>query len=146
MGESSGGPSPPTCPAAHASSSTFRADTPTAAAKSASGVFGTTPFFILRSAPATTTGQPAPSTSKGDAHGLEQFNESLVPYSAGILKPVSPQLHVSATVGARQPMKAFGKNNCNRDGGMVSDAGDTKIVREEVVLALEMRPEFQPIE
>ena len=83
---------------------------------------------------------------EGDAHGLSQFNELLGPYSSGILKPVGPEIYVQVTVGARQPMKAFGKNNCNLAGGMVADSGGINIVREELVVSAEMRQEYQPID
>ncbi len=82
----------------------------------------------------------------GDAHGLSRFNALLGPYSSGILKPVDAEVHVQVTVGARQPMKAFGKNNCNLTGGMVVESGGINIVREEVVVVVEMRPEYQPIQ
>lgn len=83
---------------------------------------------------------------EGDAHGLSQFNELLGPYSSGTMKHVGPEIHVQVTVGARQPMKAFGKNNCNLAGGMVVDSGGINIVEEEVVVSAEMRREYQPIE
>jgi hypothetical protein len=62
------------------------------------------------------------------------------------VKPVAPEIHVQVTVGARQPMKAFAKNNCNLTGGMVAESGGINIVREEVVVSAEMRREYQPIE
>lgn len=83
---------------------------------------------------------------EGDARGLSQFNELLGPYSSGTVQPVGHEIHVQVTVGARQPMKAFGKNNCNFAGGMVADSGGINIVREEVVVLAEMRREYQPTE
>src|SRR5687768_13720060 len=71
---------------------------------------------------------------EGDAHGLARFNELLGPYSSGTVNPVRPEIHVQVTVGARQPMKAFGKNNCNLAGGMVADSGGINVVREEVIV------------
>jgi len=86
------------------------------------------------------------NVDEGDAHGLSQFNELLGPYSSGVAKPVGPEIYVEVTVGARQPMKAFGKNNCNLVGGMVAVSGGINIVRGEVVVSSEMRREYQPIE
>lgn len=83
---------------------------------------------------------------EGDAHGLSRFNKLLGPYSAGILKPVEHDLFLQVTVGARQPMKAFGKNNCNLTGDMVVDSGGINIVRKELALWVEIRHDYQPIE
>jgi hypothetical protein len=83
---------------------------------------------------------------QGDKNALAQFNELLGPYSSGVTSPIGDELRVQATVGGRQPLKAFGKNNCNLSGAMVVEASPVNIVREEVVLEVEMRPEFQPIE
>lgn len=83
---------------------------------------------------------------EGDAHGLSRFNELLGPYSSGIVNPVGPEIQVQVTVGARQPMKAFGKNNCNLSGGMVSNSGGINIVREVAVVSVEMCRENQPID
>src|SRR5262249_1094889 len=59
----------------------------------------------------------------GDAHGLANFSELLGPYSSGTVNLVGAEIYVQATIGARQPLKAFGKNNCNLAGNMVSVAG-----------------------
>lgn len=83
---------------------------------------------------------------EGDAHGLSRFNELLVPYSSGIQKLIDHDVRVQATVGTRQPLKAFGKNNCNLEGGMVFNSGGINIVREEVILQIEMLSKYQPIE
>ena len=82
----------------------------------------------------------------GDAQGLSKFSELLGPYSSGIATPIGPAVYVEVTVGARQPMKAFGKNNCNLSGGMVVESGGINIVRKEAVFSVEMRREYQPIE
>jgi hypothetical protein len=81
----------------------------------------------------------------GDARGLLQFNKLLGPYSSGTVRPVGTDIHVQVTVGARQPMKAYGKNNSNLAGGMVAESGGINIVREEVVVLAEMNSEYQPI-
>lgn len=86
------------------------------------------------------------SIDDGDACGLAQFNELLGPYSSGTLGPVGPEIHVEATVGARQVMKAFGKNNCNLAGDMVANSGGINIVQAQVIVSVEMRPEYQPVE
>ena len=83
---------------------------------------------------------------EGDAHGLRRFNELLGSYSSGISTPVGDEIRIQAIVGARQPMKAFGKSNCNLAGDMVFDSGGINIVQEQATLTFAMRPEYQPIE
>ena len=84
---------------------------------------------------------------EGDARGLVEFNRLLGPYSSGAVKPVGPEVHVQATVGLRQPLKAFGKNNCNLSGDMVSeDSRGMHFVEREASASLEMSGKFQPVQ
>jgi hypothetical protein len=69
------------------------------------------------------------SVDDGDRVALQEFEESLTPHSAGIKTSPESTLWVSFIVGARQPLRAFGKDNANLDGGQVEVAGGVRIVR-----------------
>jgi len=86
------------------------------------------------------------SVDDGDAEALRDFGESLGDYSAGIKTPMSEDIHLSFTVGLRQPLKAFGKRNENLDGSMVEDQGHMKVVRAELLVTVPIKAEFKPME
>ncbi len=82
----------------------------------------------------------------GDAEALRDFGESLGDYSAGIKTPLSEYIHLSFTVGLRQPLRAFGKRNENLDGSMVEDQGNMKVVKAERLVTVPIKAEFKPME
>ena len=65
-------------------------------------------------------------------------------FSSGVKGKVSDQLTVSMTVGARQPMRLFGKNNCNLSGVMVTHTGEVNVVIVEKIILTPMPAELQP--
>jgi hypothetical protein len=83
---------------------------------------------------------------KGDKAGLAEFGELAGPYSKGIKEPVSDELTVSFILGARQPLRAFGKNNINLTGSMVRDSGGINVVSIESSVLVPIKPQLQPVD
>src|SRR5688500_8041205 len=82
----------------------------------------------------------------GDAEASAEFEEALGSFSSGIRTKVSDTVTVTATVGARQRLKAFGRNNENLRGSEVSQKGDLKIVQAVVEIDVPMREDQQPLD
>ncbi len=81
-----------------------------------------------------------------DASALKEFNNSLGAYSSGIKTPVSDNIIVSMVVGARQPLKAFGKNNINFSGQKVVGSGGINVVTVEHFVEVPIKSKFQPFD
>ena len=73
----------------------------------------------------------------------EEFDE-LLPMSAGIEGHVSRTLTLSATVGARQRLKAFGKGNSQLEGAAVNQSGSVRVVTAKSTLDVELSPDLKP--
>ena len=82
----------------------------------------------------------------GDQSALEEFNELLGSYSKGIKTPVGDELRVSFVLGARQPLRAFGKSNIRLSGAMVREAGGINVVESEAVISAPIQHRYQPVE
>mgnify|MGYP003635139345 FL=1 len=83
---------------------------------------------------------------ESDQKALALFNEINSSFSSGVKTPVSDDIRVDLTVGARQRLRAFGKNNCELSGQMVECSGGVNVVRVSESLTIPMLPELQPID
>ncbi len=83
---------------------------------------------------------------KADKDAQKEFNESINQYSSGIKTPVSNEIIIRFSVGGRQKLKAFGKQNKNLVGSMVSESGRVKVVLVESRVELPIKPEYQPLQ
>ena len=81
-----------------------------------------------------------------DSVAFEDFNENLGPYSSGIKTPVTDSITVEVVVGARQPLKAFGKNNINMAGSQVVQSGNINVVRVSKNVSVPIKDKFQPLD
>ena len=81
----------------------------------------------------------------GDEQASSEFEESLSDFSAGIRAPVSDSVTVTATLGGRQRLRPFGRNNENLSGSEVTTDGGIKIARAVVEVSVPMRAELQPL-
>ena len=79
-----------------------------------------------------------------DRKALDRFKQISSESSAGIASPVSDNLELVITVGARQPLKGFGKHNAFLCGRMVREDGGVKFVRETLNVNLPMDRQYQP--
>ena len=82
---------------------------------------------------------------ESDAEAFELFKDINRSCGRGIRSRVSDELTIIFTVGARQRLRIFGKNNCNLDGQMVHQHGGINIVEIECKIVVPMQDEFQPI-
>jgi hypothetical protein len=73
---------------------------------------------------------------------FKQINKGL---SAGIKTPIGDDFTVVLTVGARQRLREFGRNNCNLSGQMVSETGGINVVEVSKSIKLPMLAELQPL-
>lgn len=80
-----------------------------------------------------------------DKQGFEFFNALSSSFSAGIKTRVSDEFIVSITLGGRQRLRAFGKNNSGMNGQMVSKAGEINVVQVSANIVVPMAEEFQPL-
>jgi hypothetical protein len=81
-----------------------------------------------------------------DRRALDRFRQIKNTFSSGITSPVSDTLTVTATVGARQPLKEFGKNNRYLSGRMVYDRGGVNVVEVCKSIVIPIQKESQPHE
>jgi len=81
-----------------------------------------------------------------DQKALDLFNEIHTAFSSGVKTPVSDELTLCLTVGARQRLRAFGRNNSDLSGHMVSRAGDINKVEICKSVVVPMQDAFQPVE
>ena len=83
---------------------------------------------------------------RGDRNALEEFeDEAFGEFGTGINGRVSDEITFVLTVGARQRIKAFGKNNCNLSGSEVFESGGINIVEVEASILLPLEEELQPL-
>jgi hypothetical protein len=81
---------------------------------------------------------------KGDLEAKEEFEE-LLRGSAGIRTPVGDEIEVIFTVGARQRLKAFGKNNQNLVGRLIQERGPIHFIELKAIVNAPMRRDLQPL-
>lgn len=84
--------------------------------------------------------------NSSDAEGRKEFDDLLGEFSSGIASPVGAEVHLVLSVGARQRLRAFGKNNRSLCGAMVFDAGGINCVQVEATLNVPMADKYQPID
>lgn len=82
---------------------------------------------------------------ESDKQALKLFNQINKNFSSSIKAPVSDVLTIDLIVGARQRLKAFGKNNSELSGQMVHDSGGINIVNVSESITLPMLSELQPV-
>lgn len=80
-----------------------------------------------------------------DQIGADRFREINQSFSAGISAPASDRLSLIVTVGARQRLRAFGKNNANLSGVMVVNSGGINVGESVVTVEVPMADELQPL-
>ncbi len=85
------------------------------------------------------------SIDDGDLAARSDFESGLDHFSAGMKGLPGPAIHVSFCVGARQQIKAFGRDNVNLAGGMVELSGTTHIVLAERIVDCAMASVASPI-
>lgn len=78
------------------------------------------------------------------ARGL--FDEISTGSAPAIKTPVSDELTLGFTVGARQRLRAYGQNNAELRGKMVSANGDINVVVVRKSICIPMQKELQPLE
>lgn len=81
-----------------------------------------------------------------DKKALELFNQINAGFSPGIKTPVSDELTLGFTAGARQRVRAFGRNNSELSGQMVTTTGGINVVEMKKSVLIPMQKELQPIE
>jgi len=79
-----------------------------------------------------------------DRCALEEFEAIITSLSLGVVCRVSDELQLIISVGARQRIRAFGKNNENLTGGMVAKKGSVNIVEAEISFNAPVLAESQP--
>jgi hypothetical protein len=72
---------------------------------------------------------------------FKQINSNSPP---GISTPVSEMFTIVLTVGGRQRLKEFGRNNSELSGNLVSDRGGIKVVEVSREIRIPMKSAFQP--
>ncbi len=80
-----------------------------------------------------------------DRKAFEQFKQINKGFSGGIQTPVSDNFTVVLTVGARQRLKAFGRNNSSLNGDMVGENGGINVVEVEKSCKIPVKDELQPL-
>lgn len=80
----------------------------------------------------------------GDKRARASFERILSDYSSGIRGELSQEVFVSYTIGLKQRLKAFGKNNCNIEGQYVHDDGVIRIIRGETSVIISISEENKP--
>lgn len=82
---------------------------------------------------------------KADIKAKKRFEELLSDLSAGIRTPIGDEIEMIFTVGARQRLKAFGKNNANLTGPLVQEAGGVRYIELSTTVNAPMRRDLQPL-
>lgn len=82
---------------------------------------------------------------KGDLEAKKEFEDLLGGSSAGIRTPVEDEIEVVFTVGARQRLKAFGKNNENLVGPLIQKRGPIHYIELAATVNVPMRRDLQPL-
>jgi len=82
---------------------------------------------------------------QSDRRALERFRNIDASWSSGIGSKVSDEVEIVFTVGARQRLRDYGRNNENLSGQMVSRSGDLKIVESRAAVIVPMHSELQPL-
>lgn len=86
------------------------------------------------------------SVEKADLHAKKEFEQRLKSgFSAGIQTPVGDEVELIFTVGARQRLKAFGKNNRNLAGPLVQEEGGVRFVELRKKVKVPLRSDLQPL-
>jgi hypothetical protein len=80
----------------------------------------------------------------GDKIARKEFEDTLSDYSSGIEGELSNEIIVDATVGLRQRLKIFGKNNCNLLGQCVHDDGTMHLVKSGTSIFYPISDENSP--
>jgi hypothetical protein len=86
-------------------------------------------FFFGKSEGDTNGVEGIIDINAGDKIARREFEDTLSDYSSGIEGELSDEIVVDATVGLRQRLKIFGKNNCNLVGQRVHDDGTMHLVK-----------------
>jgi hypothetical protein len=81
----------------------------------------------------------------GDKAALDYFNSLRSAHFTGISSDPSNDVHVVLTVGARQRLRGFGKNNSGLIGNMVRDSGEIRVIRVESSIYCPMLSELNPL-
>lgn len=72
------------------------------------------------------------------------FKETMKGKASKVTSPVSDDLHLVFTVGARQRLAEFGKNNCELNGRMVVHEGGVPYVSVRASVTCPMAVKYQP--
>jgi hypothetical protein len=81
---------------------------------------------------------------ESDKRGLALFQQINRSNGPGIKSKVSDELTLVFTVGARQRIRDFGKNNNELSGQMVNTAGGIHVVEVQQSIHIPMRDDIQP--
>ena len=81
-----------------------------------------------------------------DKKARELFEEISTGSAPAIKTPVSDEMILSFTVGARQKLRAYGRNNTELRGKMVSANGDINVVVVSKSICIPMQRELQPLD
>jgi len=84
--------------------------------------------------------------AQGDREGSEEFEDMLGDLSYGISTPVGDEITVNVSVGGRQRLRVFGRNNSNLIGQMVAEEGGIMVAEVRGVVILPLDPGLQPLQ
>lgn len=79
-----------------------------------------------------------------DRQAFQRFKQTRSSFSPGIASQVSSVVTVILTVGARQPIEAFGRNNVHLSGRMVRNRGEVNVVKVSKDIEVSVCKECQP--
>lgn len=82
---------------------------------------------------------------ESDQIASSMFDSIQSAHSAGIQSKVSDEVVVVMSVGGRQRLRAFGKNNESLSGQMVDESASPRVVRVSKSLVIPMDNDLQPI-